>query len=84
MFLEISQNSQENTCTRYLCSFPVNFLYFPFFTEHLQTTASEIRRVTFFRIFFFFGQIYFTLLQMFNIEILIGADLQKNISWFFQ
>ena len=53
MFLEISQNSQENTFVRdsslikslwHRC-FPVKFARFlrtPFFTEHLQTTASVI------------------------------------------
>ena len=37
VFLEISQNSQENTC------FPMDFAKFlrtPFFTEYLWTTAS--------------------------------------------
>ena len=50
VFLEISQNSQENTCARvsflrlwHRC-FPVNFVKFlrtPFLTEHLWTTASD-------------------------------------------
>ena len=43
--------------------FPLNFVKFirtPFFTEHLQTTASEICRVSFLRISFcLFGQICF-------------------------
>ena len=37
VFLEISQNLQENTCARVLC-FPVNFVKFlrtTLFTEHL-------------------------------------------------
>ena len=56
VFLEISQNSRENTCTRvsffiklqvsglwHRC-FPVNFVKFlrTFFTEHLWTTASVV------------------------------------------
>ena len=54
VFLEISQNSQENTCGRvsFLTKriwnkcFPVNFMKFPrtlFFTEHLWVTASKIK-----------------------------------------
>ena len=41
-FLEISRNSQENTCVR--VSFLISFLEISkntFFTEHLWTTASE-------------------------------------------
>ena len=53
VFLEISQNSQENTCARLFFnkvaglrprSFPVNFVKFTrtsFYIEHLSTTASE-------------------------------------------
>ena len=42
VFLEISRNSQENTCVR--VSFLINFLEISkntFFTEHLWTTTSE-------------------------------------------
>ena len=52
VFLEISQNSQKNTCARdsFLIKslaqvFPVNItklLRIPFFTEHLRTTSSGI------------------------------------------
>ena len=38
VFLEISQNSQENTCTR--ASFFNNVAGGAFFTEHLWATAS--------------------------------------------
>ena len=53
VFLEISQNSQENTCARLFFNkiaclrprwFPVNFVKFtrtPFYIEHFSTTASE-------------------------------------------
>ena len=41
-----------------------------FFAEYKRTAASEIRTVSFLRIFFcFFGQICFALSQMFNVEI---------------
>ena len=43
VFLEISQNSQENTCARvsFLIKLQASkFLKTPFFTKHLRTTAS--------------------------------------------
>ena len=47
VFLEISQNSQENTCISFLIKLQVNFASEfceisnnIFFTEHLRTTAS--------------------------------------------
>ena len=57
VFLEISQNSQENTCARVsfliklqalgLCEIHKN----TFFTEHLWATASDIDNYHFFIIF---------------------------------
>ena len=48
VFLENSQNSQENTCGRvsFLIKFSSEFYEISknnFFTEHLRTTASKIR-----------------------------------------
>ena len=45
--LKISQNSQENNCDRvsFSCEFCETFKN-TFFTEHLQTTASEDKLVT--------------------------------------
>ena len=58
MFLEISQNSQENTCAR------VSF--YAFFTEHLWATASLVNNCAFIRthhhitsaVFFFFHSFF--------------------------
>ena len=55
MFLEISQNSQENTCARdYFSRRPSTLLNLisknTFFTEHLRTTAfEEPKAINFFR-----------------------------------
>ena len=47
VFLEISQNSRENTCARVLC-FPVNFVKFlrtPFFYRTPPVAASEAKQI---------------------------------------
>ena len=66
--------TEKHLC-RYLYCFPVNFQFFSLFTEHLGTTASEIRKVSFLKMFFcYFGGIYFVPSQMFYIKIFWNFD----------
>ena len=48
MFLQISQNQQENTCAR--VSFLIKQEAYIFFTEHLRTTASQCKSDIAFRL----------------------------------
>ena len=66
--------TEKHLC-RYLYCFPVNFQFFSLFTEHIGTTASEIRKVSFLKMFFcYFGGIYFVPSQMFYIKIFWNFD----------
>ena len=96
MFLEISQNSQENTCTRvqacnsikkkfwhrwFTVNFPI-FLRTLFFTKHLWTTASEfVTDVLIFRSSR--SQIFFKIGALKNFAILESPFLIIKLQAFF-